>query len=218
MTIKNKYPLPRIDMLFDQLSKAKYFTKLDVRWGYNNVRIKKGDEWKAVFHTPRGLYEPLVMFFGLTNSPSTFQTMMNELFKELIDEGSVTIYINDILVFTKDLDTHRQLVSRMLQILKDNNLYLKPDKCDFEEITVEYLGVVISEGQIRMDPIKVQGVLEWPTPKSKKEVQRFLGFCNFYRRFIQDYAKIAKPLSNLTGKAAWSWQQPQDDTFNGLKD
>ncbi len=104
ITVKNSYPLPLISDLINKLSKAKYFTKLDVRWGYNNVRIKEGDEWKAAFRTNRGPFEPLVMFFGLTNSPATFQTMMNDLFKELMDEGVVIIYLDDILIFSEDLD------------------------------------------------------------------------------------------------------------------
>ena len=143
MTIKNSYPLPLISDIVGKLKKAKWFTKLDVRWGYNNVRIKEGDEWKAAFRTNRGLFEPLVMFFGLTNSPATFQTMMNSLFKDLIDEGVVIVYIDDILIFTEDLELHRKVVKRVLDILRGNELYLKAEKCEFEKIQVEYLGLII---------------------------------------------------------------------------
>src|ERR1700676_5644827 len=132
---------------------------MDVQWGYNNVCIKEGDEWKAAFRTNRGLFEPLVMFFGLTNSPATFQTMMNELFRELIVEGHVRIYIDDILIFTKDLTEHRRIVTKVLQILSDHNLYLKPEKCDWETDYVEYLGLIVSQGSVAMDPLKVEAVV-----------------------------------------------------------
>lgn len=217
-TIKNSYPLPLISDLINKLSKAKYFTKLDVRWGYNNVRIKEGDEWKAAFRTNRGLFEPLVMFFGLTNSPATFQTMMNDLFKDLIDEGVVIVYIDDILIFTEDMTLHREVVRKVLDILKQNKLYLKAEKCEFEKTKVEYLGLIISQGQIEMDPVKIEGVSKWPTPSNVTEVQSFLGFTNFYRRFIRDFAGIAKPLHELARKdTPWTWTQRQQEAFDSLK-
>jgi hypothetical protein len=115
LTIKNRYPLPLISELVNQLRGAKYFTKLDVRWGYNNVRMKEGDEWKAAFCTNRGLFEPLVMFFGLTNSPSTFQTMMNDIFQDLIMEGVICVYLDDILIFTKSIEEHRRVTRLVLE-------------------------------------------------------------------------------------------------------
>ena len=124
-TIKNRYPLPLIQELVDKLRYVKHFTKLDIRWGYNNVRIKEGDEWKAAFRTNRGLYEPTVMFFGLCNSPATFQRMMNEVLRDLINEGHVLVYLDDILVFTEDLELHRKIVHRVLQRLREHQLYLK---------------------------------------------------------------------------------------------
>ena len=162
MTVKNKYPLPLISELVNQLRGAKYFTKLDVRWGFNNVRIEEGDEWKAAFRTNRGLFEPLVMFFGLTNSPATFQTMMNDIFTDMISEGVVVVYLDDILIFTKDLDEHRRITQRVLGRLAEHELYLRPEKCEFEKTRIEYLGLVISENRVEMDPIKVAGVAEWP--------------------------------------------------------
>lgn len=175
MTVKNRYPLPLISDLVDKLRNARYFSKLDVRWGFNNVRIKEGDEWKAAFRTTRGLFEPLVMFFGLTNSPSTFQTMMNDLFRELITEGVVIIYLDDILIYTKTREEHRRVLKRVLEILQRNKLFLRADKCDFEQTKVEYLGVVISEGKIEMDPVKVSGVRDWPTPVTGLNSNRSLG-------------------------------------------
>ena len=131
-TIKNRYPLPLIQELVDKLRYAKHFTKLDIRWGYNNVRIKEGDEWKAVFRINRGLYEPTVMFFGLCNSPSTFQRMMNDILRDLIDEGHVMVYLDDILIFSDDLFEHRCLVKRVLQRLQEHGLCLKKEKCVFK--------------------------------------------------------------------------------------
>lgn len=218
-TIKNAYPIPLISELIDKLKGASIFSKLDLRWGYNNVRIKDGDQWKAAFKTNRGLFEPMVMFFGLTNSPATFQTMMNELFKELIDLGVVIVYLDDILIFTDDnLEYHRKIVRQVLQILKDNDLFAKPEKCMFEAPNIEYLGVIVSKGVITMDPVKVEGVQQWPIPRKVKEVQSFLGFCNFYRRFIKDFSKIARPLFDLTHKEhLWDWTTKCQEAFDELK-
>ena len=198
ITVKNKYPLLLISELIEKLRGARYFTKLDVRWGFNNVRMKEGDEWKAAFRTNRRLFEPLVMFFGLTNSPATFQTMMNDIFRQLIAEGVVVVYLDDILIFTETLEQHREVTKRVLKLLEENKLFLKPDKCEFEQTKVEYLGVIISYNSVKMDPVKVMGVVEWPVLNNKKEVQSFLGFINFYRRFIQDFSHHARPLFNLT--------------------
>jgi transposase InsO family protein len=218
ITVKNKYPLPLISELVSKLRGARYFTKLDIRWGYNNVRIKKGDEWKAAFRTNRGLFEPLVMFFGLTNSPATFQTMMDDIFRDLVAEGVVVIYLDDILIFTKTLEEHREVTKRVLELLRQHKLYLKPEKCEFERTSVEYLGLVISHDTVAMDPVKVAGVQDWPEPKSKLEVQSFLGFVNFYRRFIQDFSHHARPLFNLTkADAPWTWGDAEKDAFSKLK-
>lgn len=181
LTHKNRYPLPLIRELIDKLKGAKYFTSLDIRWGYNNVRMKEGDEWKAAFHTNRGSFEPLVMFFGLCNLPSTFQMMMNEIFHDLISEGKVVIYIDDILIFTKTLEEHKEIVSKVLAQLQQHHLYLKPSKCKFYQTHLSFLGLIISLNHVEMDPIKVAGVAAWPEPTKKKEVQSFLGFINFYR-------------------------------------
>ena len=190
MTIKNSYPLPLMTDIISKLRKAKYFTKLNVRWGFNNVRIKHGDEWKAAFRTNRGLFEPLVMFFGLTNSPATFQTMMNDIFIELIDENVVIVFMDDILIFTETLDHHREVVKKVLKILEGHKLYLKAEKCEFEKEKIEYLGLIISHGQIEMDPVKVEGVSKWPEPRNVKEVQSFLGFVNFSEGSSRIFQKL----------------------------
>jgi len=203
ITLKNRYPLPLISELINKLKGAKYFTKLDVCWGYNNVRIKEGDEWKAAFHTNQGLFEPLIMFFGLTNSPATFQNMMNDVFRDLIFAGKMLIYLDDILIFTKTLEEHHQIVHQVLFTLRRHKLYLKPEKCDFMQTGIKYLSLIISQNQVCMDPVKTCGILDWPTPTCKRDLQSFLGFINFYRHFICDFVTIAKPLSALTGKMDW---------------
>jgi hypothetical protein len=164
ITIKNRYPLLLISELIDKLKNAKYITKLDIRWGYNNVRMKEGDEWKAAFRTNRGLCEPLVMFFGLTNSPATFQTMMNAMFRDLIKCGKVVIYMDDIMIFTMDLAKHSKIVAEVLQILRENHFYLKHTKCEFETSETEYLGLVVGHQTVKMNPVKVSGVTKWPVP------------------------------------------------------
>jgi len=184
ITIKNRYPLPLISELVSQLCGAKYFTKLDVRWGFNNVRIKSRDEWKAAFHTNCGLFEPLVMFFGMTNSPAIFQTMMNDIFRTLIAKGIVVVYLDDILIFTETEEEHKQAVWRVLEVLAEHKLFLCPEKCEFHRKQIEYLGLVISENKVEMDPVKVAGVRDWPTPEIRTDVQAFIGFVNFYHRFI----------------------------------
>ncbi|SJL01324.1 related to TY3B TY3B protein [Armillaria ostoyae] len=169
MMIKNHYPLPLISELMDKLGSAKYFTKLN-----------KDDEWKAMFRTNCGLFEPTIMFFRLTNSPTTFQWMMNNIFKDLIATGKVTIYFDDILIFSKTLEEHRKIICHVLELLRKHKLFLKAKKCEFEVLETEYLRVIISEGSIQMDPIKVAGITEWPVLTKKKELQSFLGFTNFY--------------------------------------
>jgi len=171
MTVKNKYPLPLISELINKLRGAKYFTKLDVQWGFNNVWMKEGDEWKAAFRTNRGLFKPLVMFFGLCNSPATFQTMMDDIFDDLITEGVVVVYLDNILIFTETLKEYRKVTQRVMELLWKNNLFLKPEKCKFEKTEVEYLGVIMSQNSVKMDPVKVAGVTEWPIPSNRKEVQ-----------------------------------------------
>src|ERR1043165_6439754 len=188
ITVKNRYPLPLVSDIVNRLQGAKYFSKMDVRWGYNNVRIKEGDEWKAAFATNRGLFEPRVMFFGMTNSPATFQGLMNVIFSDLIAQGKVAVYLDDILVFTATLEEHRRIVQEVLDLLRRNDLYLRPEKCEFERTTIEYLGLVISEGRIAMDPVKVKAVKSWPIPRNVRDFRAFLGFANFYRRFVKNFA------------------------------
>ncbi len=217
MTIKNQYPLPLISKLIEKLHGTKYFTKLDVHWEYNNIRIREGYEEKATFHMNQGPVWTGIMFFGLTNSPATFQWMMNDIFHNLIREGKVTIYLDDILIFSKDLNKHRWIVKCILQCLCENKLFLKAEKCKFEVLETKYLGIIISQDSIWMDPVKIAGIAEWLTLMKKKELQSFLGFMNFYWKFIKNYSKVVKALTQLTGNAAWTWGKVQDDAFGDLK-
>jgi len=217
-TIKNAYPLPRVDELLDKLKGAKYFTKLDLRWGYNNVRIKIGDEWKAAFKTNKGLFKPLVMFFGLCNSPATFQNMMNDIFLIETDEGWILIYIDDILIFSKEKKDLQKLTLRVLKKLQENDLFVNLDKCTFEAKEVDYLGMIVSENQIKMDPAKLEGIRNWLAPTTVKQVRSFLGFGNFYRKFIGHYADIMRPLNDLTKKdLVWNWTDACQEAFENLK-
>jgi hypothetical protein len=167
ITRKNRYLLPLINDLIHRLKGTRYFTKLDVCWGYNNVCIQEGDEWKAAFHTNRGLFEPLVMYFGLTNSLATFQMMMNEIFQDLITKGIVSIYLDDILIFTNSLEEHRWITRLVLDHMHEHKLYLRPEKCEFEKTRIEYFGIIISHNKVEMDPVKIAGVADWPTPSNK---------------------------------------------------
>jgi len=217
-TIKNRYPLSLIADILDGVGKRKVFTKLDLRWGYNNVRIKEGDEWKAVFTTYIGAYEPMVMYFGLTNSSTTFQTMINDLFRDLINQGDTATFINDILVATDTKEGHDELVEEVLKRLEENDLFVKPKKCKWKVREVEFLEVVIGPRGVEMQKEKVEGVLNWPAPRNVKEVQKFLGLANYYRRFIKDFARLAALLHVLVRKGQkWKWEGKQEEAFERLR-
>jgi len=153
--IKNNYPLPLILDLIDSIGKKKVFTKMNLRWGYNNVRIKEGDEWKAAFSTPKGLFEPMIMFFGLTNSPATFQAMMNDLLRDLVVEEKVAVFIDDVMVATETEEGHDEIVKEVLRRLKENDLFVKLEKCVWKVREVGFLGVIIGEDGVRMEKEKV---------------------------------------------------------------
>jgi hypothetical protein len=193
--------------------------KFNVWWGYNNVQIKTGNEWKAAFATNHRLFEPQVMFFGMTNSPATFQGMMNTIFADLVTAGKVTVYLDDILIFTSNLEEHHCITCKVLKHLQEHDLYLQPEKCEFEKTEVEYLSLIILEGRIHMDPAKVKAVKEWAEPRNLCDVRTFLGFANFYCCFITGFAKIVCPLNDLTKKdVPWHWTFVERHAFQALKD
>jgi len=227
ITIKNKYPLPLVPKLIDKWKGCKYFTKLDVRGAFNNIRIKEGDEWKTAFITNRGLYESLVMNFGLVNAPATFQTMMNDIFIDYIRRGDTSVYVDDVIIGTKsdtsgkldDLAFHEHTVREVLKVFREYKLHLKPEKCEFSQTQVEYLDFVITGNTVMMDPTKVDGVKDWPVPTNLTKLRSFIGFINFYRRFIKDFSTIARPLHDLTkDKAKWIWDEDCQQAFNKLKE
>ena len=201
--------------LIDSIGKEKVFTKIDLRWGYNNVRIKEGDEWKAAFSMPEGSFEPTVMFFGLTNSPAAFQAMINDLLKDLVVEENVAVFIDDdVMIATETKEGHDEIVEEVLRRLEENDLFVKPEKCVWKVREVGFLGVIIGEDGVRMEKEKVQGVIEWLVPKNMKDVQKFLGLANYYRQFVKDFAMIAKPLHETTRKdKKWNWGEEQQKAF-----
>ena len=197
ITIRNQYPLPLIVDLIRDLSNAHIYTKLDVRWGYNNVHIREGDKKKAAFKTRYGLFEPTVMYFGLTNSPATFQTMMNYIYHDTILKHeplgmTIRVYMDDIGIATRtNLNDHCRAVHDVLKVAQLHDLYFKPEKCLFHSSSMDYLGVILEKGVTRMDPTKITGVDTWLIPKTAMEVRKALGFFNFYRPFIKDFTSIA---------------------------
>ena len=169
-----------ISNVLENIGTKRVFTKMDLRWGYNNVRIKEGNEWKAAFTTPEGSFESMVMFFGLTNSPATFQAMMNELLRDLINTGKVAAFIDNVIIGTEMEERHDELVAEVIKRLEENDLYVKLEKCKWKVKEVGFLGVIIELEGIKMEEEKVKEVLEWPTPKCVKDVQKFLGLANYY--------------------------------------
>lgn len=219
ITVKNRYPLPLMNSAFERLQGASVFSKLDLRNAYNLVRIRQGDEWKTAFNTHNGHYEYLVMPFGLTNAPSVFQALVNDVLREML-EKFVFVYLDDILIFSKSLSDHVKHVRQVLKCLLDARLFVKAEKCAFHVSSVSFLGFIVSEGKIQMDPKKVSAVTDWPTPVSVKQVQRFLGFANFYRRFIRNFSAVVAPITALTRKTApshFQWTPKAEAAFIELR-
>ncbi|KAL0150390.1 hypothetical protein M9458_054207 [Cirrhinus mrigala] len=218
VTIKYRYPLPLVPPALEQLRSAKYYTKLDLRSAYNLIRIREGDEWKTAFSTTSGHYEYLVMPFGLANSPSYFQAFVNEVFRDMLNRY-VIVYIDDILIFSNSLAEHVQHVRAVLQRLIQHQLYAKEEKCQFHQQSIAFLGYVISPEGVAMDDSKVKAVREWPRPKTLKELQRFLGFSNFYHRFIRNFSTVAAPLTSMVkkGKTHLTWSTDAVQDFHELR-
>ena len=217
ITIKDRGPLPLINETLDRLQKAKIYTKLDLQNAYNSIRIKEGDEWKTAVRTRYGLFEYLVMPFGLTNAPATFQRFITDVLREYMDVTCI-IYLDDILIFSENEEEHTTHVKQVLAKLQEAKLYAKLSKCQFSVKKTEFLRYIIEPGGITTDPRKVQAIVEWDVPRNVKDVQSFLGFANFYRRFIKEYSKIAEPLTRLTHKdKKFSWNPEAQKAFEELK-
>ena len=204
LTVRDTYPLPLINTILDQLQGKSLFTKFDIRWGYNNIRIKEEVQWKAAFKTPFGLYQPQVIFFGLTNSPTTFCPAMARMFRDLVNiyPTELFVYMDNILIATNsDLDHHRQIVNDVLELLAKESYFLRPSKCVFKQTHIKYLGLTVDGNKLAVDPAKAEGLKDWPRTLNKvKEVQSILRVLGYQQPFIPNYATIARPLTELTKK------------------
>ncbi|TYJ95917.1 pol protein [Cucumis melo var. makuwa] len=217
VTVKNIYPLPRIDDLFDQLQGATVFSKIDLRSGYHQLRIKDGDVPKTAFRSKYGHYEFIVMSFGLTNAPTVFMDLMNRVFREFLDTF-VIVFINDILIYYKTEAEHEEHLRMVLQTLRDNKLYAKFSKCEFWLKQVSFLGHVVSKAGVFVDLAKIEAVTSWTRPSTISEVRSFLGLAGYYRRFVENFSHIATPLTQLTRKGApFVWSKACEDSFRNLK-
>ncbi|KAL4312967.1 hypothetical protein GQ457_01G036970 [Hibiscus cannabinus] len=217
ITIKDKFPIPTADELFNELGASQYFSKLDLLAGYHQIRVKAEDIPKTAFRTHEGHYEFIVMPFGLTNAPSTFQATMNEIFKPFLRKF-VLVFLDDILVFSETWHEHLTHLRQVLQVLQENGFVAKESKCTFGQETVEYLGHIVSKDGLAMDPSKVRAIREWPIPSNLKDVRGFLGLAGYYRRFIKGFATIAAPISDLLRKSEkFEWTSDAQLAFDNLK-
>ncbi|CAM8924213.1 unnamed protein product [Rhodiola kirilowii] len=216
LTIKDKYPIPLLEDLLDELGGSQYFTKLDLRAGFHQIRMATQDVYKTAFKTHSGHYEYLVMPFGLTNAPCTFQGLMNHLFRN-VARKFLLVFFDDILVYSPSWSVHLQHLESVFIILRQHQLYLKKSKCTFGANRIEYLGHIICAEGVSTDPNKIQAVKDWPVPRNQQHLRSFLGLANYYRRFIKNYSVIAGPLTNLLRKDGFSWDSSADHAFNSLK-
>jgi hypothetical protein len=207
VTVKNEYPLPRIEDLFDHMRGAKVFSKIDLRSGYHQMRIRPSDIRKTAFSTRYGLYEFTVMSFGLTNAPAYFMNLMNKVFMEYLDRF-VVVFIDDILIYSRNGSDHEQHLRLVLQKLRDNQPYAKYSKCEFWIDEVSFLGHIICNGGILVDPAKVKEIVVWSIPTTFTEIRSFLGLAGYYWRFIEGFSKIAKPMTSLLEKGReFKWDE-----------
>ncbi|GJV02359.1 putative reverse transcriptase domain-containing protein [Tanacetum coccineum] len=217
LTVKNRYPLPRIDDLFDQLQGSSVYSKIDLRSGYHQLRVREEDIPKTAFRTRYGHYEFQVMPFGLTNAPAVFMDLMNRVCKPYLDKF-VIVFIDDILIYSKNKQEHEEHLKIILELLKKEELYAKFSKCEFWIPKVQFLGHVIDSEGIHVDPAKIESIKDWASPKSPTEIRQFLGLAGYYRRFIEGFSKIAKPMTKLTQKKVkFEWGDKQEAAFQLLK-
>ena len=217
ITVRYRHPIPRLDDMLDELSGSTIFTKIDLRSGYHQIRMKTGDEWKTAFKTKFGLYEWLVMPFGLTNAPSTFMRLMNHVLRTFIGKF-VVVYFDDILIYSKSFDEHVKHIRQVLDELRKEKLFANLEKCSFCTDHVVFLGFVVSAKGIEVDESKVKAIKDWPAPTNVSQVRSFHGLAGFYRRFVRDFSTIASPLNELTKKGVeFKWGNSQEDAFQELK-
>jgi hypothetical protein len=216
LTIKDKFPIPIIDDLLDELSGAQFFTKLDLRLGYHQIRMKEADIPKTTFLTHEGHYDFLFIPFGLCNAPSTFQSLMNHVFRPFL-RHFVLVFFDDILIYRKTSTDHLTHVDQVLCLLSQHQLFLKQSKCAFGASKVEYLGHLVGKDGVRVDLKKIEAMQDWPHPKTLKSLNGFLGLIGYYRKFIKNYGKIASPLMTLLEKNSFTWTPAAAQDFQTLK-
>eukprot|EP00253_Pinus_taeda_P022926 PITA_22926 len=217
LTVKNKYPLPRIDELFDQVKGATMFSKIDLRSGYHQIRIKEEDVAKTAFRTRYGHYEFVVLTFGLTNAPATFMCLMNSVFHKYLDKF-VLIFIDDILIYSRNIQEHEEHLRLVLQTLREHQLYAKYSKCDFYKEQIQYLGHIITKEGIAVDPEKIRTIMEWPIPKDVADIRSFMGLAGYYRRFVEGFSRVAYPITSLQKKGrTFKWTTECQQSFEQLK-
>ena len=217
ITVCYRHPIPRLDDMLDELSGAIIFTKIDLKSGYHQIRMKAGDEWKTAFKTKSGLYEWLVMPFGLTNAPSTFMRLKNHVLRAFIGKF-VVVYFDDILIYSKSVEEHMNHIRQVLDELRKEKLFANLEKCSFCTDHVVFLGFVVSGKGIQVDETKVKAIKDWPTPVNVSQVRSFHGLAGFYRRFVRDFSTIAAPLNELTKKGVdFKWGNSQENAFQELK-
>ncbi|GJU74182.1 putative reverse transcriptase domain-containing protein [Tanacetum coccineum] len=217
LTEKNRYPLLRIDDLFDQLQGSSIYSKIDLRSGYHQLRVREQDIPKTAFRTRYGHYEFQVMPFGLTNAPAVFMDLMNRVCKPYLDKF-VIVFIDDILIYSRDEKEHEEHLKAILELLKKEKLYAKFSKCEFWISKVQFLGHVIDSRGIHVDPAKIESIKDWASPKTPTEIRQFLGLAGYYRRFIEGFSKIAKSMTKLTQKGIkFDWGEKEENAFQLIK-
>jgi hypothetical protein len=216
ITIRYRFPIPRLDDLLDQLYRVVIFSKIDLRSGYHQIRMRPGDEWKIAFKTREGLYEWMVMPFGLSNAPSTFMRLMNHVFKPFIGLF-VMLYFDDILVYNKSQQDHMEHLYKVFQTLRKQKLYVNLKKCHFLTDSLVFLGYVVSAEGIKMDPSKIEAIISWPVPKSLHDIRSFHGLASFYCHFIRSFSSIIAPITECLKGGKFQWNKEAQKSFELIK-
>ena len=217
ITIKYRFLIPRIHDLLDELAGSQWFSKVDLRSGYYQIRMKEGDEWKTAFKTKYGLYEWLVMPFGLTGAPSTFMRLMNEVLGPFLGKF-IVFYLNDILIYCRGITEHLSHLQQLFEVLRKQRLYAKLEKCSFLLPEVNFLGYIIGKTGVKVDPSKVQAIKDWPVPTTLPLIRSFHGLASFYRRFIKNFSTIIAPITECTNKGKCEWNAEAQQAFDTIKE